>query len=157
MRGRAEGASASCSTDEDSVTRHGSAAGRIGPAPSSRSRGCSALLRPLRGDCVVPMRRFASVVFGERSRPGGRLVSPKIMEANGLSRAEGSRLAKRPRSGLALTPSTGQARADPGIFEPNNLFLICRIPVILFLGRRSASRRSAEAPTEERVARIRVA
>jgi hypothetical protein len=35
------------------------------------------------------------MIFGERSRPAGRLVSPKSMEANGLSRAAGSRLAKR--------------------------------------------------------------
>ena len=97
------------------------------------------------------------MVFGERSRPAGRLVSPKIMEANGLGRAQGSRLVKRPRSGLALTPSTDQASGMRREVAPNNLFLICRIPVILFLGRRSASRRSAEAPTEERVARIREA
>jgi hypothetical protein len=66
--------------------------GRIGPAPSSRCAAAPLRFAPS-GDCAMPMRRFASMVFGETSRPAGRLRSPKTMETKGLSRAQGSRFA----------------------------------------------------------------
>ncbi len=89
-------------------------------------RGCCAALRPLRGDCAAPMRRLC---FHDlcRAKPAARPArSTKIMEAESLSRAEGSRLARIARretgvlanalwratreTGLALTPSTDQAQ-----------------------------------------------
>jgi hypothetical protein len=48
------------------------AGGHIGPTPSSRF--AAALLRfAPSGDSAGPMRRSLSVVFGETSRPAGRL------------------------------------------------------------------------------------
>ena len=93
-------------------------------ATSARRRQAAHAAAPRRsappGASASPMRRFVSMIFGERSRPAGRLVSPEIMEANGLSRAQGSRLAKRPRSGLALTSSTDQAAGMRRDAAPNN-------------------------------------
>jgi hypothetical protein len=84
------------------------AGGRIGPPPSSRFAVAPLRFAPS-GDGAGPMRRFASMVFAERSRPAGRLVSPKTMETKSLSRAQGSRLARTrdPRSGLGQRASEG--------------------------------------------------
>jgi hypothetical protein len=72
---------------------HASAAGsRIGPSPSSRFVAAPLRFAPS-GDGADPMQRFVAMVFGETSRPAGRLVSPKTMETKSLSSAEGSRLA----------------------------------------------------------------
>jgi hypothetical protein len=69
------------------------------------------LLRYARsGASVAPMRRFATMIFGERSRPSGRLRSPKIMEANGLSRAQGSRFASATAKRLDLDAEHGSGR-----------------------------------------------
>ena len=89
-------------------------------------RGCSAALRPLRGDCAVPMRLSASMIVAARSRPTGPACAATIMETESLGCAEGSRLARLSPSrtgvlanalwranretGFALTPSTDQAQ-----------------------------------------------
>ena len=69
---------------------------------------------PARGDVwigTVPMRQIASMLFAARSRPAGPVHAAKSMEAKGLGRAEGSRLARSAtrEAGLTLTPSTDQA------------------------------------------------
>ena len=90
-----------------------------GGATSTRRRQAACAAAPLRfapsGDRADPMWRFASMIFGETSRPLGRLRSPKIMAANGLSRAEGSRLAKRPRKRLGLDAEHGSGSLRSGV------------------------------------------
>jgi hypothetical protein len=53
------------------------------------------------------------MVFGETSRPAGRLVSPKTMETDGLSRAEGSRFASATAQRLDLDAEHGSGRRRP--------------------------------------------
>ena len=47
--------------------------------------------------------------FGERKRPVGRVAHQRDMDANSHRRAEPSRFAKRPRSGLTFTANTAMA------------------------------------------------
>ena len=106
-------------------------------ATSARRRQAAHAAASLRfapsGDCAGPMRRFASMAFGERSRPAGRLVSPKTMEANGLSRAEGSRFALATAKRLGLDAEYGSGWADFESVPSDKLFLNCRISAILSL------------------------
>jgi hypothetical protein len=62
------------------------------------------------------MRRSASMIFAERSRPAGPACAAKVMEAKSLSRAQGSMFASEasnPRSGLDIDAEHGSGTADP--------------------------------------------
>ena len=85
--------------------------GHIGLSSSSRFAATALRFVPP-GDDASPMRRFVSMVFGETSRPAGRLVSPKTMATKSLGRAQGSRLARDPRSRLGLDAEPGSGTAD---------------------------------------------
>jgi len=70
----------------------------IGPSPSSRSRGCSAALRPLCGDCAGPMRRYR--VYGLwRARPARGPA--RLTKEHGSQRPE-------PRAGVKAREATAQ-------------------------------------------------
>ncbi len=86
---------------------------RDGQAAWARRRQVARATAPLRSapsnDCAGPMRRFAAMALAARTRTDGRGGQQRPWRTIAARRGQGSRNAPR-EAGVALTPSTGQAK-----------------------------------------------